>query len=140
MEDRRQLRLHLQRIARQIDDQHRHLQRFQEELLEARDDAAAATACRRYAEALSGHFDLEERRFFPALHGYEPTTSPDLLRLHDDHSRLRDALDALQQEANAGGPFPRAALTDLLKQLQEHEQTEVALWSSLRARGSWRDE
>jgi hypothetical protein len=129
--DQRGLHHRLRRIAGQIDDQHRQLRSFQEELRGAitpAPGAGAAVACSRYRDALLAHFELEERLFFPALHGFDRSTEPTLVELQDRHISLRQEIDRLQALISEDAADVAATLEQLLAHLNEHERDEEALW------------
>jgi hemerythrin len=129
--EQRGLRHRLRRIAGQIDDQHRHLRRFQEELRGAitpSSSAGAAPACARFRDALLAHFELEERLFFPALHGFDRSTEPTLVELQDRHISLRQEIERLHSLISEDAADVAAMLEQLLAHLNDHERDEETLW------------
>ena len=136
MENREQgLRHRLRRIARQIDDQHRHLQEFQDTLRAATSANladAASSACGRYERALIAHFELEETFFFPALHGYAPSQEKTLIELQEAHGSLRNELAQLTERITTRAEGVEEALERFLSHLRSHELIEVELWERIK--------
>jgi len=126
------LRHRLQRIAGQVEHQHHALERLEEALRDAVARAAgAAPACAHYRDALFAHFELEERLFFPALHGFDRSSETSLIALQDAHTALRRELEQLQEHISQGADGVAPALTQLFVHLHDHEQREQALWARL---------
>jgi len=128
------LRHRLRRIARQIDDQHRHLQDYQDALraaTAANSADAASTACARYQSALIAHFDLEESFFFPALHGYAPSQETTLVELEQAHVALLQELAQLTERISTRADGVEEALERFLGHLRSHEHIEVDLWQRI---------
>jgi iron-sulfur cluster repair protein YtfE (RIC family) len=125
------LDLRLRREALRVASQHHQLDQFHEvfENALARGDAAAAQqSFARFADALEAHFKLEEQVYFPALHGRDALTAPELGELVREHDALREALDEIHRALRARDlAASDAALGAWLPRLVLHERREEAL-------------
>jgi hypothetical protein len=128
MDDRTGLEHRLQREARRMLSQHRLLSALEQRAKRAlteREGPDACSALGQYSEAIAAHFALEDRFFFPALHGLHPELMGDLDRLVSEHGRLADSLGRIQRLADGGdlvgaqSAFERFAIT-----LHVHEGRE----------------
>jgi hypothetical protein len=131
------LRLRLNRIVRQIADQHRALRPLFERVqssLDGGDRRDSSEALQGYRRAIGAHFELEEEVFFPAFHGLHPDWSEELDALHSEHRSLRDALADL--EGRLHGHRTREGpelLTHFATLLADHEAREERLVATLHA-------
>ena len=99
------LRFRVQRAARQIPQQHRHI----DEVL-GRLQAALARGVLpevkemflQYHGAIEAHFALKDDVYFPALHGLHPEQGAELLKLCDEHRSFSDDLEDLADRLNSG--------------------------------------
>jgi hypothetical protein len=128
------LRYRMRRALRQIADQHRQLHEIQ-----ARLEAAAARADRealrdafvRYRHAIGAHFELEDRVFFPALHGLHPAEQ-ELEALGRDHAEMLAELQRASPLLEAPGLAAfDAAFAAFRRGFASHERREEALLARL---------
>jgi hypothetical protein len=92
------LRYRVRRALRQIGEQHLQLHEIRERLgaaIASREELEARDALVRFRHAIGAHFELEDRVFFPALHGLHPEEQPALEALSRDHLGLLAALQRL---------------------------------------------
>jgi iron-sulfur cluster repair protein YtfE (RIC family) len=124
------LRSRLRRLVQQVEEQHLALRQVAIEL-----DRALAAGARESADAwltrmrdgLAAHFDLEEAVLFPAIHGFDGSTRPEIEQLERDHGRFLEQLRAML-EYDPGASSPASAhLKGLRERLTEHEQREERL-------------
>jgi hypothetical protein len=126
----------VKRLAVQTAAQHRHLAAIQHEIDVALDRGSlseARAALERYEGALTAHFELENRVFFPALHGLVPRRAHELEVLEQEHVQLSAALGRVRsalEQAPADGS--RAAMKAFLDSLRGHEQREERLVAEAR--------
>ncbi len=126
------LRKRIELEARRISAQHRQLDALYAALVDALQSGAQEQAREdflRLREALLAHFEVEERTEFPALHGLDPGTEPELDTLIDQHETFRSELRALA-DCFAAGDVDQAArrLDGLGDRLGEHERNEERLF------------
>ena len=126
------LRYRVKRAARQIGEQHRHMEQLLAQLgaaLERGERGESRHLLNRYRGALDAHFALEDSTHFPALHGSNPSLLPVLERLVEDHVRFRAELDAIA-EFVAGASIDAAVgrLSTLAVRLGRHEEEEEAIF------------
>jgi hypothetical protein len=133
------LRYRLRRVLRQIGEQHRQLREIQAGL-----DAAAAGGERaalrdafvRYRHAIGAHFELEERVFFPALHGLHPDEREPLEALARDHAEMLGLLQRASPLLDAPGLDAfGAAFGAVRSSFASHERREEALVARLTESG-----
>ena len=121
----------IKRLVHQISEQHQRLNALRSEAeaaLERGAGPAAAVALQRFEAALTAHFELEQSRFFPALHGLSPGDAGGLEALEREHGGFLSELRRLEtavEGAQAAGA--RAGFTRLLDELREHEAREERL-------------
>lgn len=127
----RGLRHRLHRTARRILDQHHTLHDFHRSVTKKlthgpKDEIRAAFV--RYRVALTAHFELEERVFFPAVHGADANQNRQIRQLIGMHSRmlvelahLADSIESLPRDE-----FSRR-LADFATILASHERQEETL-------------
>lgn len=125
------LDLRLRREALRVASQHHQLDEFHEAFenaLARGDGQAAEQSFARFADALEGHFALEEQVYFPALHGGDAVTSAELADLVREHEALRGALGEIFAALRARDlDACDAALHAWLPRLVLHERREEAL-------------
>lgn len=125
------LRYRVKRAARQIGEQHRHMEQLVLQLgavLTQGDRGEARHLLSRYRGAVDAHFGLEESVFFPALHGLHPEHTRELDELAAEHGEFKDALADLDDLL--GAPTLDGFLApfrSLVKRMAEHEQREERL-------------
>ena len=130
MDMRAGLRSRLRRAMQRVEEQHRALREIAVQL-----DAALASGSRESADAgltrmrdgLSAHFELEEEVVFPALHGLDPSTLPEIEQLERDHVRFLDGLGALLGRELSESALALADLKGLRERLAAHELREEHL-------------
>ena len=126
------LRLRLAHEGRRIAGQHDYLAALEattRRALERGDAREMGEALRGFEGALCAHFDLEEQVHFPALHGHDPATGPELETLVTEHRGFRASLAQLRATAEAGDRAPVAAAFDaLVVALRTHESREESLF------------
>lgn len=125
----------LRRAVRQMAAQHRHLEPIRELLTRALQRNAqeeAQTAFDRYREAIEAHFDLEERLFFPALHGLHPDRAEDLDALSREHERFLHEMGEIYESLCECKLSECAEAVDgFLSALTGHERREERLVVSM---------
>lgn len=86
----------------------------------------------RLRDALEAHFDVEDRVYFPAVHGFRPEYASLLDALSQDHVRFRKELFGIHRllEANELEESQRM-LDQLVEELQAHEGREDALLAEI---------
>ncbi len=129
------LRHRLRRLSQQIAEQHRQLDMLKREIFAALERDARADgrhALERFTSALAGHFDLEQRVFFPALHGLAPPRTRELEALEREHAEFLSELHRLLAEIDTlpGDAFLRA-FQPCLDGLRGHERREERLVSEI---------
>jgi hypothetical protein len=129
----------VKRLVQQIADQHRHLMALRGEIAAALERGAAldvGNAFQRFEVALAAHFELEQRSFFPALHGLARSRTPELEALEREHAGFLAGLRALAADVgrvDAGAT--RAAFERQLAALRDHELREERLVAQIAERG-----
>jgi hypothetical protein len=129
------LRLRVDREGRRISSQHRQLDLFYSLVaaaLERGSRRELETAFGRFQDALESHFDLEDRLYFPALHGLRPRLDAELAQLVREHTGFRDTLHRLG-ELFRKSPLKQAvpALDAFVSALCLHEGREEKLLEDL---------
>lgn len=56
--------------------------------------------CLRYCRFVHSHHNLEDAAFFPALRAANPALNPVVDKLEDDHRKVSDLLDAVEEGAD----------------------------------------
>lgn len=93
----------------------------------------------RLQDALEAHFEVEDRVYFPAVHGFRPEHSPLLDRLLADHVEFRRELNAINRLLDAHELDESQRLLDaLVIRLIAHEEKEDALLAEITAAGPQR--
>lgn len=88
----------------------------------------------RLQDALEAHFEVEDRVYFPAVHGFRPEHAPLLDSLSADHEVFRTELLAIHRLLDAHELDESQRLLDgLVSRLVEHEQKEDALLAEITA-------
>lgn len=88
----------VERFGGRLSSQHQQLDVFfgmVQDALERSSLVAARQAYMRFNDALEAHVTLEDRVFFPALHGLDPSIAEELAQLAEEHHEMRQALDEL---------------------------------------------
>ena len=124
------LRSRLRRALQRVGEQHRSLREIAVEL-----DRALASGSResvdawltRMRDGLTAHFELEEKVLFPALHGLDPATLPEIEQLERDHGRFLDGLGGLLGRELSESRLAPAHLKGLRERLAAHELREEHL-------------
>jgi hypothetical protein len=132
------LRLRIRRIRREVAQQHAALRPLYRSLWESVEIPAPEPpreAFRLYRRAIEAHFALEERLFFPALHGLHPERSREIDQLAREHVALRGDLDGLGGKVGDGAAARplRAALEGFAQSLARHEEREEGLLAGVEA-------
>jgi hypothetical protein len=78
-------------------------------------------------DGLAAHFQLEEEVVFPALHGLDPATLPEIEQLERDHGRFLDKLATLIGREPTAAPLARGDVKGLRERLDAHELREERL-------------
>lgn len=121
----------VKRLVQQIADQHRHLMALRGEIDAALERGArrdAGTKLARFETALAAHFELEQRSFFPALHGLARSRSAELEALEREHEGFLAELRALAADVDrADAGATRMAFERQVAALRDHEQREERL-------------
>ena len=127
----------VKRAARHIGEQHAHIGeifRTLESAIARGDAAAARQGFERYSGAIDAHFSLEDRVFFPALHGLHPEHAKALEDLTEEHRGFLAELDRLGRELDAGLERFGAGLAAIALELSVHESREERLVRELGTR------
>jgi len=132
------LRMHYE--GERIASQHTQLGELHLLVVRALDDCAVHSARQgfeRFQEALRAHFEVEERIYFPALHGLLPELGEQIGALLEEHDAISAELPRLRLLLGAGEiELSRERLGVLAKLLSNHESREEGLIEhSIRARG-----
>ncbi len=129
------LRFRVRRAAKQMPEQHRHLDELQSRVkaalsVGAREDLEDLLS--RFRCAIDAHFRLEDGVLFPALHGLHPKHTIELERLSREHAVMRDEFDRLRCRLEDDGleAFGRD-LRELFELLTRHEAREERLVTEL---------
>jgi len=125
------LNLRLRSGAGRISSQHTQLTELHQ-LVETTLDQGAVHSARqsfeRFEEALRAHLEVEERIYFPALHGLRPRLAVKIARLVDEHDLIVALLPGLRGLLRAGEmELSRERLIDLARVISKHEAEEEAL-------------
>ncbi|MCA9511645.1 MAG: hemerythrin domain-containing protein [Myxococcota bacterium] len=84
----------------------------------------------RFADALEAHLSLEDRLYFPALHGLRPDLTSKLATLCDEHDALRDRAVVIRMLLSSGErETSRERLDEFAELLADHEAREEELIS-----------
>jgi hypothetical protein len=79
--------------------------------------------CLRYCRFVHSHHNLEDAAFFPALREANPALNPVVDKLEDDHRKVSDLLDAVEEGADVltkiDSDAVRRSITDTLTVLAE---------------------
>jgi hypothetical protein len=124
------LRSRLRRALQRVGEQHRSLREIAVEL-----DRALPSGSRelvdvwltRMHDGLAAHFELEEKVLFPALHGLDPATLPEIEQLERDHGRFLADSGALLGRELSQSAFAPAHPKGLRERLAAHELREELL-------------
>ena len=130
------LRMHYE--CERIRSQHTQLGELHQLVARALDRGEVHSARRsfeRFEEALRAHLEVEERIYFPALHGLRPSLAEDIARLVREHDAIVALLPGLRGLLRAGEmELSRERLRDLARLISEHEaQEEILIEDSLRS-------
>ena len=125
------LRMRIHGEARRIASQHQQLNTLFGGVFQALDRGGihlATEAFGRFCDALEAHFEVEERMYFPALHGLLPEIRGELSRLVERHGTMRRDLVAIRMLFTGGdreSVCPR--LEKLAVDISRHEADEEHL-------------
>jgi hypothetical protein len=129
------LRYRMRRALRQIGEQHRLLHEIRGRLgaaIASGEQLDARDAFVRFRHAIGAHFELEDRVFFPALHGLHPEEQQALEALSREHAGLLAALQRLtpllEQAALEGFG---SAFDAFQRDLAQHEMQEEGIVSRI---------
>lgn len=129
------LRTRMKLEARRVSSQHRQLDEFHRLVVEALGRGslqAARLAFTRFRDALEAHIALEDRVFFPALHGLRPDLERDLAALVSEHGDFRVSLEQLHDTLAEGSAETFAEQLDrLVDHVAAHELREEELLASI---------
>jgi hemerythrin HHE cation binding domain-containing protein len=79
--------------------------------------------CLRYCRFVHSHHNLEDAAFFPALRAFNPALSPVVDKLEDDHRKVSDLLDAVEEGSDVltkiDSDAVRRSLSDTLSVLAD---------------------
>lgn len=122
------LRLRMKSEARRIAQQHARLEELRERVTVELVNLSLASACTEFevlAEALEAHFRVEERVFFPAVHGQGGALGQDVEALVREHQSLRQRIGTVRSHFAASNGLACAITLDkLIQELQRHEREE----------------
>jgi Hemerythrin HHE cation binding domain len=124
------LRSRLRRAVQRVGEQHRSLREIAVELDRALPSGSRESVdvwLTRMRDGLAAHFELEEKVLFPALHGLDPATMPEIEQLERDHGRFLDGLGALLGRELSESALAPAHLKGLRERLAAHELREEHL-------------
>jgi hemerythrin-like domain-containing protein len=129
------LRYRIRRAARQISEQHRHMNELLREINEALAEGARERLMDllvRYRGAMDAHFTLEDSVFFPALHGLHPKHADELDLLSHEHQGFAVELGRLRRFLEEGrlDAFSKT-LQDFVNDVTRHEAREERLVQDL---------
>lgn len=99
------LRFRVQRAARKIPQQHRHIDEVFVHLQAALVRGVLPEVKElflQYHGAIEAHFAIEDDVFFPALHGLHPEQGAELQKLCDEHQSFSQDLEELADRLNSG--------------------------------------
>lgn len=84
----------------------------------------------RFADALEAHLSLEDRLYFPALHGLRPDLERALATLGEEHAALRARMNVIRALLASGErETSRERLDEFANLLSDHEAREEELIS-----------
>lgn len=116
---------------RRIHSQHTQLGTLHEEVVLALDRDEVHTASRlfgHFEEALEAHLEVEERIYFPAVHGLVPRLASEIADLVGEHETIRAELPSIASLLRSGETeISRELLQSLAELLSEHERREEAM-------------
>jgi hypothetical protein len=124
------LRSRLRRALQRVAEQHRSLREIAVELDRALPSGSRESVdvwLTRMRDGLAAHFELEEKVLFPALHGLDPATMPEIEQLERDHGRFLDGWGALLGRELSKSALAPAHLKGLRERLAAHELREEHL-------------
>jgi hypothetical protein len=125
------LRLRLNGEVRRISSQHRQLDALFALVVEALESGSAASTretLRSFRDAFEAHTDLEDRLYFPALHGLRAELTATLDRLTAEHRSFRGSFERLEAYLDASDLAGLGAqLETFAEELADHETREEAL-------------
>ena len=88
----------------------------------------------RFRDALEAHFEVEDRVYFPAVHGFHPAEAALLDELAREHEGFRRELIRIDRLLEAHEPEESSELlAGLVSRLVVHEQKEDALLARIAA-------
>jgi hypothetical protein len=121
--------------ADRISSQHQKLDQLHEAVRHDLERRARHTACisfGRFRDALEAHFEIEDRVYFPAVHGLCPEHRGLLDRLSSDHGVFRDELSSIHRllESDELDESERR-LVELIRGLRSHERCEDGLLTQI---------
>ena len=91
----------------------------------------------RFRDALEAHFEVEDRVYFPAVHGFHPAEAPLLDELGRDHEAFRRDLIRIDRLLEAHELEESSEqLAGVISRLVVHEQKEDALLARIASRSS----
>ncbi len=131
------LRMRMDHEARRISSQHRQLDRLYalvEDAVERGHAEEAHLAFQRFSDAIEAHTSLEDKLYFPALHGMHPDLEhelADLVREHRDFEKEFSKVAELLQTGDLARS--REPLQALIDRIAAHERREEALMDRIRA-------
>ncbi len=123
--------------AERISSQHAKLDWLYEDLRrefarDGRDSAMVSFA--RMRDHLEAHFEVEDRVYFPAVHGFRPDHASLLHRLSSQHAFFRSALSEIGERfASTALRDVEASVSELVDSLLAHERDEQALIDEIEA-------
>lgn len=127
----RGLNLRMKYEGDRISSQHTQLGELHQLIVAGLDAGAvhsARQAFERFEEALKAHLEVEERIYFPALHGLRPELGADIARLMREHNEIVALLPGLRSLLRAGEmEVSRERLRELAKLISGHEEHEEDL-------------
>jgi hypothetical protein len=125
------LRLRLNGEVRRISSQHRQLDAlfaFVVEALESGSTPTTRETLRSFRDAFQAHTDLEDRFYFPALHGLRAELTDTLERFSAEHRSFRDSFERLEAYLDASDLAGLGAELEVFSaELADHEAREEAL-------------
>ena len=114
-----------------IHSQHTQLGELHTAIVDALDRDEVHTAYRAFGhfeQALRAHLEIEERIYFPAVHGLVPELAAEVASLVAEHETIREGLPRLNALLHAGEcELSVDALQALARELSVHELREESL-------------
>ncbi len=133
----RGLKLRMASEARRVHSQHEQLAVLIAELqktFEQGTDQMMRSAFEQFADAFDAHMRVEEKLYFPALHGLLPDVDPELAALTAEHGELRDDVEQIRTKLSARDhATARSLLAALAERRDAHESIEEALIERVRS-------